>query len=141
VIGAGIEAQPAPGLTLVDWKEATEISELGSIDIGIMPLPDNAWARGKCGYKLIQYGACGLPVIASPVGVNSEIVLEGSTGLLATTRKEWVNALERLLTNDNLRRSLGEAGRQRIENHYSLKVQSPRLIGLLNLTLNQVCAA
>jgi glycosyltransferase involved in cell wall biosynthesis len=141
VVGAGVAVKPSDGLTLIDWSEATEISDVQSMDIGIMPLPEEPWARGKCGYKLIQYGACGLPVIASPVGVNTEIVQAGRTGLLATTKEEWLNGLERLLKDANLRRSFGVAGRHHIVSHYSLQVHGPRLVKLLDQTITHQCAA
>jgi glycosyltransferase involved in cell wall biosynthesis len=141
VVGAGKAAKPAEGMTLVDWSEDAEVSSIQCMDIGIMPLPDEPWARGKCGYKLIQYGACGLPVIASPVGVNTEIVEDGRTGLLATTPHEWREALERLILDAKLRQSMGQAGRQRIVNHYSLEVHGPRLIEFLTDMMKRTCAA
>jgi glycosyltransferase involved in cell wall biosynthesis len=141
VVGAGKAAKPAEGMTLVDWSEDAEVSSIQCMDIGIMPLPDEPWARGKCGYKLIQYGACGLPVIASPVGVNTEIIEDGRTGLLATTPHEWREALERLILDAKLRQSMGQAGRQRIVNHYSLEVHGPRLIEFLTDIMKRTCAA
>jgi glycosyltransferase involved in cell wall biosynthesis len=101
------------------------------MDIGLMPLPDEPWARGKCGYKLIQYMACGLPVIASPVGVNSEIVVPGETGIFATSPAEWKAALEQLVRDKAMRRRMGMAGRQRAEDFYSLRVHAPRLVEVL----------
>ena len=83
-----IEARP--------WSEATEVAELERFDVGIMPLPDGPWERGKCGYKLIQYMACGRPVVASPVGMSAQIVEHGVTGLLARTSADWVAALRAL---------------------------------------------
>ena len=129
-VGAGRSAVPHPGLELADWSEATEVSELQRFDIGIMPLQDHPFQRGKCGYKLIQYMACGVPVIASPVGVNSEIVVHGETGFLATTQAERAEALRRLLGDADLRRRMGQAGRRRVEELYSLQVQQPRLLDL-----------
>ena len=132
-IGAGkaAEADCFPGLQLVEWNEYTEISELQRLDIGIMPLLDRPFERGKCGYKLIQYMGCGLPVVASPVGVNSEIVTSGVTGLLATTEQEWHSALLRLIQDPSLRRAFGGAGRVRAELDFSLDRQAPRLINLM----------
>jgi len=132
VVGAGeaAEARRFSGLDLVDWSEAGEIAAVQSMDIGIMPLPDADWARGKSGYKLIQYMACGLPVVASPVGVNSEIVVEGETGVLAHDAAGWRAALDRLIGDRELRMRFGAAGRERAVQLYSLQAHAPRLIDL-----------
>jgi glycosyltransferase involved in cell wall biosynthesis len=131
-VGAGTRAlaDRFPGMELVDWSEDREIAEVKRMDIGIMPVPDEPWARGKSGYKLIQYGACGLPVVASPVGVNSEIVENGRTGLLVRSPEEWRKSLDRLLASPDLRQRMGAAGRERIVDHYSLAVHAPRLVDL-----------
>jgi glycosyltransferase involved in cell wall biosynthesis len=132
-VGAGraAEADRFDGLTLEKWSEAGEIASVQAMDIGIMPLPDAPWARGKCGYKLIQYMACGLSVVASPVGVNSDIVVEGTTGFLATSIAQWRSALNRLIDDAELRRRMGEAGRVRAEEAYSLQVHAPRLVDIM----------
>ena len=96
-----------------------------------MPLPETPWARGKCGYKLIQYMACGLPVVASPVGVNRRIVEHGVNGFLAETEDEWRKAIETLLHDPDLRRRMGLAGRAKVEREYSLEVWGPRVAKLL----------
>jgi len=103
-----------------------------SMAIGVMPLPDTPWTRGKCGYKLIQYMACGLPVIASPVGVNAEIVEHGVNGFLAETDAEWREALVTLLRDPDLRSRMGAAGRQKVEKQYSIQVWGPRVAGMLS---------
>lgn len=133
VVGAGAsaEADRFDGLDLVDWREETEIAEVQRMNIGIMPLPDESWARGKSGYKLIQYMACGLPVVASPVGVNADIVVAGETGLLASTPAQWRDALVTLLDDAALRRRMGEQGRARAEAHYSLEYCAPRMVELI----------
>ena len=114
------------------WSEDTEVASIKQFDIGIMPLNDSPWERGKCGYKLIQYMACGLPVIASPVGVNSTIVVPEKNGLLANTLDEWQEALVRLLQADiSYRVSMGRAGRNYVENWYTLQVQAPRLLKMI----------
>ena len=102
-----------------------------TMDIGVMPLPDTAWARGKCGYKLIQYMACGLPVVASPVGVNKEIVEHGVNGFIAESDEEWRSAIETLLSDADLRRRMGAAGRKKVEDSYSLQVWGPRVAQML----------
>src|SRR5207245_190948 len=96
------------------WSHVSEVDAIRQFDIGIMPLPDEPWERGKCGYKLIQYMGCGVPVIASSVGVNAKIVVHGRTGLLANTPQEWLAALRTLLADAMLRRSMGLAGRQSV---------------------------
>ncbi|MDQ2104717.1 glycosyltransferase family 4 protein [Azospirillum isscasi] len=113
------------------WREDTETRHIAAFDIGIMPLADTPWERGKCGYKLIQYMACGKPVVASPVGVNRDIVEHGVNGFLAETPQEWTDALRRLAASPDLRRRLGAAGRAKVERHYSLAGTAPRLIELL----------
>lgn len=134
-VGAGSAATARPGLELAVWSEATEIGEFQRLDIGIMPLLDRPFQNGKCGYKLIQYMACGVPVIASPVGVNSEIVSHGENGFLASTAEEWVDAVQHLLSDADLRQRMGEAGRRRVEQRYSLKIQQPRLLDVFTSCL------
>jgi glycosyltransferase involved in cell wall biosynthesis len=136
-VGAGTAAAARPGLELAEWNQATEVDELQRLDIGIMPLLDRPFQNGKCGYKLIQYMACGVPVIASPVGVNSEIVTDGENGFLASTEEEWAKALQLLLSNADLCRRMGEAGRRRVEERYSLQVQQPRLLALFRSCVQQ----
>jgi hypothetical protein len=102
------------------WREETEASEIAAADVGIGWVPDDPWSRGKCGLKLIQYHAAGLPVIANPVGVQGEIVRDGETGLLATTTDEWVSAVAGLAADAELRRRLGAAGRKQVEDRYSV---------------------
>ena len=131
VMGAGRTATLRPSVDLEDWSEEGEVPFLQGIDIGIMPLSDTPWARGKCGYKLIQYMACGLPVVASPIGVNAEIVEHGVNGFLATTEGEWREALTTLMRDPDLRRTMGAAGRRKVEQEYSLQVWGPRVAKLL----------
>ncbi len=118
------------------WSEETEVQSIQKFDIGIMPLSDTPWERGKCGYKLIQYMACGLPVVASPVGVNHKIVKYGENGYLADTLDEWQSALGILLNNPVKGKQMGEKGRELVEAEYSLEVQAPRLKRLMQEALN-----
>jgi glycosyltransferase involved in cell wall biosynthesis len=131
VIGASA-ALPGVAVVQVPWSEAGEVQAIGGCDIGIMPLLDSPWERGKCGYKLIQYMACGLPVVASPVGANMHIVEPGVSGFLADGPAQWEAALVQLADDVALRRRLGRAGRAAVEAHYSLQVAAPRLIGWLH---------
>ena len=132
IIGAGAAAagHALGAIECVEWREASEIAQVQRFDIGIMPLSDTPFERGKSGYKLVQYMACGVAAVASPVRVNSGIVVEGETGLLATSEEEWRAALERLIADAGLRRRMGQAGRARAVAHYSLGVQAPRLVAL-----------
>ena len=118
-----------------DWSEAREIADVQEMDVGIMPLPDEPWTRGKSGYKLVQYMACGAPVVASPVGVNSTIVEHGKHGFLAGSLDDWGSALRRLLSDPALRQSMGALGRARIVESYSLNAQAPRIIELFRRTI------
>ncbi|WNC23017.1 glycosyltransferase family 4 protein [Thermosynechococcus sp. PP22] len=122
---------PKTEVISVPWSEETEAQDIAQCDIGIMPLPDEPWERGKCGLKLIQYMACGLPVVASPVGANLDIVQHGVHGFLASTNEEWATALETLIQNADLRTRMGLAGRRRVEQHYALQVTAPKLAHLL----------
>lgn len=116
---------------IVPWSEDTEAELIRHMDVGIMPLPDGPWEKGKCGYKLIQYMACAVPVIASPVGVNVEIVSETGCGLLAESEREWKTSLMKLLDSSMLRVRMGEAGRAAVESRYSLQQQNVTLIRVL----------
>lgn len=116
----------------IPWKPETEISDLARIDIGIMPLPDDEWAKGKCGFKGLQYMALEIPTVMSPVGVNTEIIQDGENGFLAATNEEWIEKLSRLIENESLRQTLGKAGRQTVIKNYSLESQKERLVGVLN---------
>lgn len=116
---------------VVPWSEAGEAAAIRSFDIGIMPLPDSPWERGKCGYKLIQYMACGLPVVASPVGVNREIVAVGTNGYLADSDEAWIKCLYKLVRDETRRRHFGQKGRDKIADWYAMQVQAPRLAQML----------
>ncbi|MFG6581121.1 glycosyltransferase family 4 protein [Sulfitobacter sp. 1A13191] len=131
LVGARLAAASERPFDYIPWSEESEIEAIQGMDIGIMPLMDSPWERGKNGYKLVQYMACGLPVVASPVGVNTEIVQAGINGFLASSETEWSEALETLITNAKLRRTMGRAGRKRIIETYSIQVQGPRVAKML----------
>ncbi|MEJ7825446.1 MAG: glycosyltransferase [Solirubrobacteraceae bacterium] len=120
----------APWLQSRHWSLAREAEDLASFDIGIMPLPDSDWARGKCGYKVLQYFSAGVPAVASPVGVTTELVAEGR-GALATSPQEWEQALSDLVGDVAARRERGLAGRSFVQAHYSYRRWAPELAGLL----------
>jgi glycosyltransferase involved in cell wall biosynthesis len=131
VVGAGNAARNDvfEQMELVPWTEESEVSDVQSFDIGISPLADGSFQRGKSGYKLVQYMACGIPAVASPVGANKD-VLDSECGFFASTTEEWRSALLRLLDDSELRARMGSAGRKRAVEHYSLHVHAPRLIRL-----------
>ena len=120
------------------WSEETEVEDIQDFDVGIMPMPDDPWTRGKCGYKLIQYMACGRPVIASPVGMNQQIVENGVNGFLPTTVSDWVHALKTLGNDCELRDHMGKAAWAKVESQYSLQVAAPRLANLLRNLIGEV---
>ena len=126
---------------VVAWSEESEAAMISRMDIGIMPLRDGPWERGKCGYKIIQYMACGLPVVASAVGTNSDIVRHGENGFLADDSFAWEQRLGQLITDWSLRSRMGQAGRTSVENEYSLKAQAPRLAEVLRNAWQGSCAA
>lgn len=134
VVGGNEVDIPGVQVESVPWSEATEVNSISACDVGIMPLLDSLWERGKCGYKLIQYMACGLPVVASDVGVNPEIVQQGVNGFLARSPEDWRVALDRLLSDARLRAHMGQAGRQRVEQHYCLQCTGPLLAQWLHQT-------
>lgn len=110
------------------WNLDREVADIQSFDIGIMPLPDNEQSRGKCGFKLIEYMACGVPAVASPVGANVGILRDGETGLFAGPLEAWTVALRCLASDAALRLAAGNAGRARIEAEYSLAAMAPRFV-------------
>jgi len=132
VIGAGASARSDTfdALDLIEWVEDQEIAEVQRFDIGIMPLVDGPFQRGKSGYKLIQYMSCGVPAVASPVGANRDIVDDGETGFLAKDPERWLQALSTLAADADLRRRMGVNGRTKVETFYSLRSQAPRLVEL-----------
>lgn len=132
VIGPGATSMKIRSLRVIPWSQETEVLNLANIDVGIMPLPDTPFERGKCALKLIQYMGCWKPVVASPVGENTNVVEEGKNGFLANTREGWLAALDRLYRDRELGMAMGVAGRASVERNYSLSVTAPRLVGVLH---------
>jgi glycosyltransferase involved in cell wall biosynthesis len=114
------------------WSESGEAEALASADVGISWVPDDLWSRGKCGLKVLQYMAAGLPVIANPVGVQAEMVRHGVTGFLAETPGQWLEAITRLALDPDLRRRQGQAGRRRVEVEFSVTTGAARWRTLLD---------
>ena len=114
----------------VEWSQVTEVASILTFDIGVMPLDETPWAKGKCGYKLIQYMACGLPVICSPVGMNTDLVRHNVNGFLANSPEEWEGAFENLIESVELRKRMGQAGYKTVMHQYTVQVQANRLINI-----------
>jgi glycosyltransferase involved in cell wall biosynthesis len=131
IVGTTSAPLQLPNLRQMRWDLAQERDELHQCDIGVMPMPDDEWARGKCGFKALLYMSAGIPVVASPVGINTEIVREGINGFLASTPAEWANRLSQLIEDPALRERLGASGRTIVEEEYSLRVSAPRLLRVL----------
>ncbi len=127
--GVDVEAMP--------WRSETETADLRVMDIGIMPLPDDRWSKGKCGLKALQYMALGIPTICSPVGVNIDIIQDNQNGFIAATETEWIEKLKGLLRSAELRQRLGQAGRATVEAQYSALVQAPRVYEILESVVRQ----
>jgi glycosyltransferase involved in cell wall biosynthesis len=119
------------------WREEGDYRLMDVADGGIMPLEDSPWAQGKCGLKLLQYMAAGLPVVTSPVGVNGEIVTDGENGFLAGNEGEWLSRLLALARDEGLRGRLGAAGRRTVEERYSLEAWGPRVAALYGSILKE----
>ncbi len=110
------------------WNEKDEVADIQSFDIGLMPLMDDPWSHGKCGLKVLQCLATGVPVVCSPAGINKEIVEDGVHGFWANTQEEWTEKLETLINDHDLRKRMGKEGRKRVIDYYSLKANAPRML-------------
>lgn len=129
-IGASLLLDFGVPLEQHPWSTETEVALLSNLHIGIMPLPNEPWERGKCGYKLIQYMACGRPVVASPVGVNVDIVTN-DVGFLSRTPKHWIEAFKCLVADASLRARLGKEAREKVKMTFSLQAVAPRVVKVL----------
>lgn len=125
LIGAGELRWPGVRLICQPWRLESEIEDLQSFDVGLMPLADDEYARYKCGFKMLQYMGVGIPTMVSPVGVNRDVIQDGVNGFLASDPDEWLNRLSRLIENPALRARLGSAGRETVERQYSLAEALP----------------
>jgi len=138
VIGTPTYELPPVEVEAMRWRADTELEDLSAIDIGMMPLPDDRWSKGKCGLKALQFMAAGIPTICSPVGVNTDIIQDDENGFLAATEDEWVEKLSRLLRSAELRQRLGHAGRVTVEEKYSAITQTPRVYEIFKSVLRDV---
>lgn len=121
---------PPHRLEFVQWSPENEVATLQQMTVGIMPLDDSEWARGKCSFKMLTYMACGIPVVASPVGMNADVLARGG-GIGPRTVEEWIEALDMVLTEEPLARCLGRKGREVVLQNYSLRSIAPRLAAIL----------
>src|SRR5208282_35082 len=122
---------PAEQVEFVPYARQEEAADIQGMTIGIMPLDDSVGSRGKCSFKMLQYMACGLPAVVSPVGMNAEVLRQGEVGFGARNLREWVDGLEMLLKDPDLCAGMGKAGRMVVEQNYSLEVLAPRLAKIL----------
>jgi glycosyltransferase involved in cell wall biosynthesis len=132
VIGDAQFADGELGIQGRPWTAENEVSELAEIDIGIMPLPNDEWAKGKCGLKGLTYMSLGIPAVMSPVGVNSEIIQDGVNGFLADTQEEWLEKLSLLVENAGLRRSIGAKAAETVRDRYSVIAWRDKYVELLD---------
>lgn len=131
VIGQGAYAHPEIEVISKNWSSKTEVDDLNSFDIGIMPLPNDEWVKGKCGLKGLSYMACGVATIMSHVGVNSEIIEHGKNGFLAESQQDWIKYLSELIENSDLRNKLGNAGRETVVKNYSVNANKVKYLEVL----------
>lgn len=124
------------GINATLWKKETEIEELSRIDIGIMPLPDNEWSHGKCGFKGLQYMALEIPTVMSPIGINNEIICDGINGFLAKTEEEWIHKLSLLIESEDLRKEISSQGRKTVVERYSTESQKKYYLKYLREVVN-----
>lgn len=131
IIGGGFYSKKVKKVFNIEWSLETEKEYLKTFDIGIMPMSDDAWTRGKCGFKAILYMASGIPTVCSPVGANAEIVQDGVNGFWATTKEEWVDKLSRLIEDKDLRLKMGARARVTAETKYSVKANAPVFLNVI----------
>jgi glycosyltransferase involved in cell wall biosynthesis len=132
IIGSGRSNHLYERFRLIEWSEPKEVQDIQEMDIGIMPLPNDKWAQGKCGYKLIQYMATSIPVIASPVGMNLQIIDHGVNGFLASTQLEWEQAICNLITQPEIRKKMGIEASKMVKSQYSLQSQAQAVTNVFN---------
>lgn len=119
-------------LEFIRWNKATEIEDLMQFDIGIMPLTDDIWSQGKCGFKALQYMSLEIPTVASPVGVNNNIIDQGTNGFLCATQEDWMNTISRLILDEQLRALVGKKGREKVIKYYSVESNKRNFLSLFS---------
>ena len=131
LIGFDLRLKPKfknDNVKIIKWSYETELKKIACFDIGIMPLEDSNWCKGKCGLKIIQYMATGIPVVASPIGINSSIVEDNINGFLADSDQEWIDSISTLIEDNNKRQLMGNMGRQKVQKFYDIQNNSDKLI-------------
>jgi glycosyltransferase involved in cell wall biosynthesis len=132
IVGVNKDLGLGNAVQFISWTENSEVSAISNFDIGVMPLENTPWESGKCAYKLVQYMGCGIPVVASKVGMNVDVVNDGENGYLVQNKEEWVEKLSVLIENESLRNQFGLKGRLKVENEFSLKNNFKKLLTILN---------
>lgn len=132
IVGITEDMDLGKNVQYIRWTEETEVAEILKMDIGLMPLQDSKWEKGKCAYKLIQYAACGIPGVASDVGMNREVTVPGETGILASADEEWIQAIKTLKSNTELRHQMGRNARKKVEERYCIQQTSTKWKEILN---------
>lgn len=117
-------------LKYLDWQKETEVADLLKMNIGLMPIPDDDWAKGKCGFKALQYMSLGIPALVSPVAVNKKIVDNEINGYWCNTEVEWKTAISLLIQNAELRQKMGKAAKEKIKKHFSVEANTPNFLNL-----------
>jgi len=135
LIGASDYSLDGLDIEIVQWQEQEEVSQLHKFDIGIMPMPDNEWTRGKVGCKMLQYMANAIPTVVSYTPTNAEVVQQGMNGFLANSQEEWIDKLSLLIKQPHLREKIGRAGRRTVEEKFSLDKNVPRYIEIFKNSL------
>jgi glycosyltransferase involved in cell wall biosynthesis len=137
VIGQAAYSHPEIPVVSKSWSSASEVADLNGFDIGIMTLPDDQWAQGKCGLKGLSYMACGIATVMSPVGVNKDIIQHGVNGFLANTEQQWIDCISQLIENPALRQQIGNAGRETVVKNYSVNAHKHRYLEVLNSVIKE----
>lgn len=132
IVGATEDLGLGVNVKYLKWTEESEVALISNFDIGIMPLENTPWELGKCAYKLIQYMGCGIPVVASAVGMNKVVVDEGINGFLVRAEEEWVGKLNQLIGDSSLRKQLGKMGRKKVELQFSLQGNCTKVLSVLS---------
>jgi glycosyltransferase involved in cell wall biosynthesis len=137
VVHGSCEVNFSGKMTHIKWSEEQEVNELLKMDIGIMPLPNTDWEKGKCAYKLIQYMACGVPVVASPVGMNNVVVKNEINGFLASNEEEWLKYLTELILNPEKRQKMGQNGFEMVHSNYTIEVNFKIMLDSVHQLLHE----
>lgn len=131
IVGITEDMDLGKNVKYIPWTEDSEVQEIQKFDVGIMPLENSLWEKGKCSYKIIQYFACGIPAVAAPIGMNTEVIVVGENGFMANSEIDWLDAVRKLKADKVLRQTLGKNGRSKVESQYTLQVTAAKWIAVL----------